>query len=76
MKLQPWMLTISYLLDELNTMADGLSRQEWETKDSTGVGGKGGTSVRETVSSERIQSGVGGCEGPALTKEKEETSNC
>ena len=68
-----WMLTISYLPGELNTMADGLSRQ---TRDSTGVGGKDERSVRETVSSERIQSGVGGCEGPALTKEKEETSNC
>ena len=33
MKLQPWMLKIEYLLGTDNTLADALSRQDWEGKD-------------------------------------------
>ena len=39
MKLQPWMLTISYLPGAENTVADALSRQEWGRGEApSGVG--------------------------------------
>ena len=59
MKLQPWMVTITYLPGKDNLMADGLSRQEWQKSMETAP----------SSSSETGQSDEGGCEGPALTKE-------
>ena len=71
MKLQPWMLTISYLPGAENTVADALSRQEWGRGESPS--GVGRPRVPETVSlKEKSQSGVGECEGPALTEKKRE----
>ena len=60
MTLQQWLITIVYLPGEENSLADALSRQEWEEQE-------------EDETAAQRQSGKGECEGPALTDEKEDT---
>ena len=61
MKLQPWMVQITYLLGKENLLADGLSHQEWS----------GSLETAPSSSSEASHSGEGGFEGPALMAENE-----
>ena len=68
-KLQPWLIEFKYLPGIENTLADALCRQDWQRREE--IQERNQTTELQQNEEEKtgatvvLQSGVGGCGGPA-----------